>query len=176
MHPATAVELEPAPAQPWGVEEIRKEVSALHQAVEAILKEDPSRPFELGVTTVSVTSEASPLSPLADSFDRTEIQNLQATTVAAALDYLPGLTLERTAARNEMKVRLRGYTSQGQFSLYLDGIPIQVPYDGRLDFNRFLTNDIAEIEVAKGYSSPLLGANNLGGSINLVTRQPEKEI
>jgi iron complex outermembrane receptor protein len=84
------------------------------------------------------------------------------------------LTLERTAARNEMKVRLRGFTSQGQFPLYLDGIPIQVPYDGRLDFNRFLTNDIAEIEVAKGYSSPLLGANNLGGSINLVTRQPEK--
>ena len=74
-----------------------------------------------------------------------------------------------------MKVRLRGYTSQGQFSLYLDGIPIQVPYDGRLDFNRFLTNDIAEIEVAKGYSSPLLGANNLGGSINLVTREPIKQ-
>ena len=93
MHPATAVKLEPAPAQPWGVEEIRKEVSALHQALEAILKEDPNRPFELGVTTVSVTSEASPLSPLADIFDRTEIQNLQATTVATALDYLPGLTL-----------------------------------------------------------------------------------
>lgn len=174
MHPSTEVKLEAAPAQPWGVAEIRKQVSALHSAVQAILKEDPSRPFELGVTTVSVTSEASPLSPLTDSIDRTEIQNLQATTVSAALDYLPGLTLERTATRNEMKVRLRGFSSQGQFPLYMDGIPIQVPYDGRVDFNRFLTNDIAEIEVAKGYSSPLLGANNLGGSINLITRQPQK--
>ncbi|MBN1567828.1 MAG: TonB-dependent receptor [Acidobacteria bacterium] len=174
MHPSSKVQLGPAPAQPWGAAEIRKQVSALHAAVQAILKEDPSRPFELGVTTVSVTSEASPLSPLTDSINRTEIQNLQATTVSTALDYLPGLTLERTSARNEMKVRLRGFTSQGQFPLYMDGIPMQVPYDGRLDFNRFLTNDIAEIEVAKGYSSPLLGANNLGGSINLITRQPQK--
>jgi iron complex outermembrane recepter protein len=175
MHPATAVKLNAAPAQPWGVDEIKNQVSQLREALEAILKEDPSRPFELGVTTVSVTSESSPLSPLTDSIDRAEIQNHQATTVAAALDYLPGLTLERTAARNETKVRLRGFTSQGQFPLYLDGIPIQVPYDGRLDFGRFLTSDIAEVEVAKGYSSPLLGANNLGGSINLVTRQPEKK-
>jgi iron complex outermembrane recepter protein len=175
MHPSTAVELKSAPPQPWGVEEIRNQVSELHKALEAILKEDTSRPFELGVTSVSVTSEASPLSPVTDSIQHDEIQNFQATTVAAAIDYLPGLTLDHTAARNEIKVRLRGYSSQGQFPLYLDGIPIQVPYDGRLDFGRFLTNDIAEIEVAKGYSSPLLGANNLGGSINLVTRQPEKK-
>jgi len=175
MHPTTTVELKPAPAQPWGAEELRNQISVLREAVAAILKEDPSRPFELGVTTVSVTSESSPLAPLTDSFDRTEIQTFHATTVAGALDYMPGLTLERTSARNEMKVRLRGFTSQGQFPLYLDGIPIQVPYDGRIDFSRFLTTDIAEIEVAKGYSSPLLGANNLGGSINLVTRQPQKK-
>jgi iron complex outermembrane receptor protein len=175
MHPSTAVSLQPAPPQPWGVDEISNQVNLLHDTLDAILKEDPSRPFNLGVTTVSVTSEASPLSPLADSINHTDIQDFDANTVSRALDYLPGITLERTAARNEIKVRLRGFTSQGQFPLYLDGIPIQVPYDGRLDFSRFITQDLAEIEVAKGYSSPLLGANNLGGSINLVTRQPEKK-
>jgi iron complex outermembrane receptor protein len=175
MHPSTTVKLQPAPAEPWSADVLKGQVSSLHEAIQAILKEDPSQPFNLGVTTVSVTSEASPLSPVTDSINRTEIQNRQATTVAKALDYLPGLTLERTANRNEIKVRLRGFTSQGQFPLYLDGIPIQVAYDGRLDFSRFLTNDIATIDVAKGYSSPLMGANNLGGSINLVTRQPEKK-
>ncbi len=175
MHPSTTVKLQPAPAEPWNAETIKAQVSSINEAIQAILKEDPSQPFNLGVTTVSVTSEASPLAPVTESIDRTEIQNRQATTVAAAIDYLPGLTLERTASRNEMKVRLRGYTSQGQFPLYLDGIPIQVAYDGRLDFSRFLTSDIAEINVAKGYSSPLMGANNLGGSINLVSRQPEKK-
>jgi len=73
-----------------------------------------------------------------------------------------------------MKVHFRGYSSQGQFPLYLDGIPIPIAYDGRLDFSRFFIIDIAEIDVAKGYSSLSLGANNLGGFINLVSRQPKK--
>ena len=50
-----------------------------------------------------------------------------------------------------------------------------MPYDGTIDFNRFLSNDISEIQVSKGYSSPLLGPNGMGGAINLVTRQPEKK-
>ena len=52
---------------------------------------------------------------------------------------------------------VRGFTTRGQVPLYMDGIPISVPYDGYVDFNRYLTSDIAEIQVARGYSSPLLG-------------------
>jgi iron complex outermembrane receptor protein len=51
-----------------------------------------------------------------------------------------------------------------------------MPYDGTIDFNRFLTSDVAEVQVSKGFSSPLLGANALGGSINIVTRQSEKKL
>jgi iron complex outermembrane recepter protein len=174
LHPSTEITLSPAPAQPWGNEEIRNQVNLLNQAVDAILQEDPNRPFNLGNTVISVTSEASPLSPSSETMDRAEIQNLQLETVGSALDYLPGLSLDRSAQRNEAGLRMRGFSNRGQISLYLDGIPIQVPYDGALDFQRFLTNDIAEIQVAKGYSSPLMGANNLGGSINIVTRQPKK--
>jgi iron complex outermembrane receptor protein len=67
---------------------------------------------------------------------------------------------------------VRGFSSRGQVPLYLDGVPIYVPYDGYVDFNRFLTSDIAEIQVARGYSSALLGPNGLGGAINLVTKEP----
>ncbi|MBN2242683.1 MAG: TonB-dependent receptor [Acidobacteria bacterium] len=175
MQPATEITIPPAPARPWDAKEIRNQIGILQQAVDAILKEDPNRPFSLGTTEISVTSEASPLSPTAATMDGAEIKTLQALTVAKALDYLPGLSLDRSANRNETLVFLRGFTSLGRIPLYLDGIPIQVPYDGTLDLNRFLTNDIGEIQVAKGFSSPLLGANNLGGSINLVTRQPEKK-
>ncbi len=176
MHPSSAVVLPPAPPKPWGVAELRKQVALLQEALQAIGREDADQPFDLGVTTVSVTSEASPLSLLAESIDKTEIQNLQALTVGTALDYLPGVSLDRISPRNEAGIRLRGYSNRGQIPLYLDGIPIQVAYDGSLDFHRFLTSDISEVQVAKGYSSPLLGPNNLGGSINLVTRQPEKKL
>jgi iron complex outermembrane receptor protein len=174
MHPSTEIELPAAPDKPWGNRELRSQVTVLSQAVESILSEDPNRPFQLGSTAVSVTAEASPLSPVTDTFDNTEIRNLNATTVDSALNYLPGLTLDHSANRNEVRVFLRGFDNIGRVPLYLDGIPIQVPYDGVIDLSRFQTNDIAEIQVAKGYSSPLLGANNLGGSINLVTRKPEK--
>jgi iron complex outermembrane recepter protein len=177
MHPGSKIELKPAPPEPWGDEELRNQVSALIPAVEAILNEDPSRPFDIGMTMVSVTAEASPLSPVADSFDRNEIVNRQALSAATAMDYLPGVAIDHsTSGRNEADMRVRGFSSRGQVPFYIDGIPVTMPYDGAIDFNRFLSNDIAEMQVSKGFSSPLLGPNALGGSIYLVTRQPEKKI
>ncbi len=177
MHPNAKIALKAAPAEPWSADELKNQVNLLSEAIESILKEDPSRPFEMGVTMVAVTAEASPLSPIADSFDRGEIVNRQALTAAAALDYLPGVAIDHaTNGRNESSIRLRGFTSKGQVPFYIDGIPVTMPYDGTIDFGRFLSNDIAEMQVSKGFSSPLLGANALGGSVNLVTRQPEKKI
>jgi iron complex outermembrane receptor protein len=177
MHPDSKVELQAAPPQPWSAEELRNQVSLLRGAVQSILKEDPSRPFNLGMTITSVTAEASPLSPVADTLERNEIVNREAVNVATALDYLPGVAIDHVSSnRNEAGIRIRGFSSRGQVPLYLDGIPIAMPYDSTIDFNRYVTSDYAEVQVAKGYSSPLLGPNALGGSINLVTKQPEKKL
>ena len=177
MHPDSKIELKSAPAQPWGADEIRNQVSILRQTVDTILKEESSRPFDLGVTTISVTAESSPLSPVSDSFDRSEIINREAVNAAAALDYLPGLAIDHASSgRNEASIRLRGFSTKGQVPLYIDGIPVSMPYDGTIDFNRLLSGNIAEVQVAKGFSSPMLGPNAMGGSINLVTRQPEKKL
>lgn len=176
MHPESKIELPAAPAQPWGPEALRNQVSVLATAVDAILKEDPARPFNMGVTMVAVTAEASPLSPVADTFDREEIINRQALNVAAALDYLPGVSADHAAARSELSMRVRGFTSKGQVPFYIDGIQVTMPYDGTIDFARFLANDVAEVQVSKGYSSPLLGPNAMGGSINIVTREPQKKM
>jgi iron complex outermembrane recepter protein len=176
MHPDTKTELQPAPAQPWEGDDLRNQVSALGTAIAAILQEDPSRPFDMGMTLVSVTAEASPLSPVADTSNRDEIVNRQALTAAAALDYLPGVAIDhQIAGRNEASIRLRGFTVKGQIPLYIDGIQVTMPYDGTIDFNRILANDIAEVQVSKGFSSPLLGPNAMGGSINIVTRNPQKK-
>ncbi len=175
MHPESKIKLQSAPPQPWGVEELRNQVSLLAEAMGTIIKEDPNRPFEMGMTSVSVTAESSPLSPITDSFQNSEIINRQALTASASLDYVPGVAIDHsTSGRNEQDIRLRGFSTRGQVPFYIDGIPVAMPYDGAIDFARFLSNDIAEIQVSKGFSSPLLGANGLGGSINLVTRQPEK--
>lgn len=175
LHPGSKAALPPAPQPPWGAEDIRNQVALLSGAVLTLLAEDPERPFDLGAILIDVTAEASPLSPVADSLGRREIADRQATTAAAALDDLPGVAADRiSAGRNEAAVRIRGFSSKGQVAFYIDGIPVTMPYDGTIDFNRFLSSDIGEIQVSKGISSPLLGSNGMGGSVNLVTRQPEK--
>jgi iron complex outermembrane receptor protein len=177
LHPSTDIELESAPPKPWDYEELQTQVIALQVAVQKILAEDTGRPFELGSTTVSVTAEASPLSPVADTFNSSEIANRRTVNIATSLDYLPGVAVDHAdSGRNEAAIWLRGFTSRGQVPLYIDSIPVSMPYDGTIDFNRFLAGDIAEVQVAKGFSSPLLGANAMGGSINLVTKQPEKKL
>lgn len=174
LHPGTKIQLEPAPAEPWNAEQILGQVSLLRETVDAIIKEDPDRPFELGVTEVSVTAEASPLAPVTDSMDQTVLRELHLTNVTQATLYLPGVTIDHKP-RGQAGIMIRGFDTR-QVGLYMDNVPIYVPYDGYADISRFLTNDISEIEVTKGFSSPLLGPNGLGGAINLVSRQPEKKI
>jgi iron complex outermembrane receptor protein len=174
LHPGTAIKLAAAPPQPWDSKHILDQVSQLREAVTAIIREDPSRPFELGVTQFSVTAETSPLSPVTDSIDHNEITDLNLTNVAQSIQYLPGVSVDHKSARNQVGIMIRGFDTR-QVGIYLDNVPIYVPYDGYADIARFLTNDIAEVELAKGYSSPLLGPNGLGGAVNLVSRQPEKK-
>ena len=175
LHPGSLVDLSPAPQQPWTEEQLRAQIAVLKQAVQTLLKNDPNHPFDLGVTVVNVTASAAALSPVFDTMDRIEIQNHDALTVGQTIEYLPGVSIDHKSPRNQTGISIGGFDSR-QVPLFLDGIPAYVPFDGYVDLNRYLTSDIAEIQVAKGYSSPLLGPNALGGVINLVTRQPQNKL
>lgn len=93
-------------------------------------------------------------------------------TVGDALNALSGVTMS-TNSRNEKTISVRGFDSR-QVPLFIDGIPVYVPYDGYVDFNRFTTADLSGIQVAKGFSSLAYGANTLGGAINLISRKPTR--
>ncbi|SDG66913.1 MULTISPECIES: TonB-dependent siderophore receptor [unclassified Duganella] len=103
--------------------------------------------------------------------NRQEMREFNRENVGDALNLLSGITLS-TNSRNEKTIAVRGFDSR-QVPLYIDGIPVYVPYDGYVDFNRFSTADLAGIQVAKGFSSMSYGPNALGGAINLVSRKPK---
>ncbi|HXE13095.1 MAG TPA: TonB-dependent receptor plug domain-containing protein [Bryobacteraceae bacterium] len=139
-------------------------------------EQSPDQTFRLGsVQQVTVTGKLSTLSSMTQSIDETEIRNHNASTVAQAVDYLPGVAVQRVGPRNESGISIRGFDLR-ESPLYVDGIPIYVPYDGYVDLNRFLTSDISEIQISKGYTSPLLGPNTLGGAVNLITRVPQRRV
>ncbi|TLU82965.1 MAG: TonB-dependent receptor [Chlorobium sp.] len=102
-----------------------------------------------------------------------DMEKLDKKTITQAVNLLPGVNISNAGGRNEGMIYVRGFDMR-QVPLYLDGIPQYVPYDGYVDPNRFLTFDLSEVTVSKGYSSVLFGPNTLGGTINIVTRKPEK--
>ncbi|MGO4684194.1 TonB-dependent receptor plug domain-containing protein [Hyphomicrobium sp. 2TAF46] len=93
-----------------------------------------------------------------------------------AVNLLPGVSSTNSGgSRNEKDIFVRGF-NRYQVPLSIDGVRVYLPADNRLDFSRFLTPDLAEVQVAKGYVSVLNGPGGEGGAINLVSRKPTKEI
>ncbi|MFT7880842.1 MAG: TonB-dependent receptor, partial [Sulfurimonas sp.] len=98
-----------------------------------------------------------------------------ASTVSEALDNVSGVTQEIQGGRAESTLYIRGFDAR-RVGVFIDGVPVYVPYDGNFDYGRFLTTDIAEIDVSKGYSSVAYGANTMGGVINIVSKKPTKAL
>lgn len=125
--------------------------------------------FQLG--TVEVNGQRPDTSDGVEAtLSQEKIAEDQHDTVGKAIAVLPGVSLSHNS-RNEDTVYLRGFDSR-QVPMFVDGVPLYVPYDGYVDFGRFTTFDLSEIRVAGAGASLLYGPNTLGGAINLVTRKP----
>ena len=131
--------------------------------------------FELGKLNdvVTVVGEAADADLTDNKVTIDDVWRFNRNTLDEAIKLVPGVTstLDGTARRNERGIYVRGF-GRWQVPLSIDGIRIYLPADNRLDFNRFLTQDLAEIEVQKGYVSVLDGPGGMGGAINLITRKP----
>ncbi len=97
-------------------------------------------------------------------------------TLDEAMALAPGVVASNSGgSRNEQLIFVRGF-NRLQVPLSIDGVRVYLPYDNRLDLSDFVTADIAEIQIAKGYASVLDGPGAIGGAINLVTKRPTKEL
>lgn len=103
-----------------------------------------------------------------------EVSRDNALTVQEALDNLSGISQDMQGGRGESTLYIRGFDAK-RIGVFIDGIPIYVPYDGNFDYGRFLTTDIGQIDVSKGYSSVVYGGNTMGGVVNIVSKKPSKE-
>ncbi len=123
--------------------------------------------FTLG--EVLVTARQDP-----DTFEiisASQMEKFNTVETSRALSMLSGVNLGMIGPRNESVVYVRGFDLR-QVPVFIDGIPVYVPYDGYVDLARFSTTDLAKIQVDKGFSSVLYGPNTMGGAINLISRKP----
>lgn len=130
--------------------------------------------FRLGQITVTAHRENEEAVGTA-TLSREQLWDFTRDSLPDALNLVPGVATTAGAGnRNESLISIRGF-DRWQVPLLMDGIRLYLPADNRIDFDRFLTPDLSEIQVSKGYVSVLNGPDGLGGSINLVTRKPVKE-
>jgi outer membrane receptor protein involved in Fe transport len=107
-----------------------------------------------------------------------EIQTTAAPTIDDALRQVAGFSLfRRTGSRNAnptaQGVSLRGVGASGASrSLVLfDGVPLNDPFGGWVQWNRVPPISTERVEVLRGGASSLYGNNSLSGTINILPRR-----
>lgn len=102
--------------------------------------------------------------------DAARIERLGVTSVGTALEALPAVA-GASGGRGERLLSMRGF-DQRQLGVFVDGVPVAVPYDGQMDLDKLQVDLVQRIAVVKGASTMLYGPNGLGGAVNIVTREP----
>jgi iron complex outermembrane receptor protein len=100
---------------------------------------------------------------------QSDMREFDRNALDSAFELASGTSVSEVGARNETDIWIRGF-DRWRVPIYQDGIPIYLPYDDRIDFGRFTTMDIAQLQIAKGYASVIDGPGAMGGEINLVSR------
>ena len=106
--------------------------------------------------------------------DKITLQNVQACNLSEGLKFMPGLRVETDCQTcNYTQLRMNGL--QGGYSqLLINGRPIFSPLMGLYGMEQIPVSMIDKIEVLKGAGSSLYGSNAIGGTVNIITKIPEK--
>ncbi|MBC7361414.1 MAG: TonB-dependent receptor [Candidatus Aminicenantes bacterium] len=123
---------------------------------------------------ILVTATAPQEKPLAtvSTIEPVTVALLQTRNISEVLSFAPG-TYVTVGSKAESHAKIRGLDND-KSTLLLDGIPIYEPYFNLYDLKTIPSVDVESIQITKGSSSVLYGANTLGGIIEVLTRRPQE--
>lgn len=128
-------------------------------------------------TTLGNTPESISIVP------REAISSSAAPTMDDVLRQVPGFSIfRRSSSRNAnpttQGVSLRGVGASGasRSLVLLDGVPLNDPFGGWVQWNRVTPVGIERIEVMRGGASSFYGDESLSGSVYAVSRQPNEKV
>lgn len=107
---------------------------------------------------------------------REEIERSGARNLGEALDLVPGAVFNKAGTLgNRTTIRMRGATTSNQIQVLIDDQPVGGVSHQNVDLSQIPIDDIERIEVVRGGSSVLYGANAIGGLVNVITRRHRQE-
>ena len=108
--------------------------------------------------------------------DEMDIDESSARSLGELLANEPGVdwrTLGNYGGAGE-QVRIRGMAGNAT-QVLVNGVSINSPSLGTADVSKTSLNNIERIEVVKGAGSLLYGSGAMGGTVNIMTKRPERE-
>ena len=131
---------------------------------------DSLRQYELDVVVIT-TDVASGTFESVHKIGPAELAQIQPTSAEDALGHLPSARVQ-TNSRGETLVYLRN-NGERQVAVFLDGAPLNVAWDNRVDLSLVPSGAIGSYAAVTGPASVLLGTNVVGGAVELISRTPD---
>ena len=132
--------------------------------------QDTARHILLGEVSITGNFPTEPEILLRTKISESDYKN----DLSQVMADIPGIWHIEGGSRNESSLFIRGFDSR-QFSVFVDGVPVYISYDGTMDMARLLSRDYYKIAVSRGFTSLLYGFNTMGGAINLITPIPQDD-
>ncbi len=158
---------------------VQPEITAPQETKSEVKKADKAKeatvPFTIG--EIVVRDRAVPNIEDASTtteIDGKDIDNRGDRSLADSLQMVPGVSVESTA-KGFTGLSMRGFDHE-RVAILIDGIPVLDPYYGgnNIDISSIPVDFVSRIVVNRGAASSLYGALGSVGSINIITRLPEK--
>lgn len=108
-----------------------------------------------------------------------QIQRSGATTITQVLATQSRIQLQDlTGDGSEVSVSMQGFgdNAASNVLILVDGVPQNNPDLATANLNRIPLSDVDHIEIISGSESVLYGDQAVGGVINIVTKQPKKQL
>ena len=131
---------------------------------------------EVVITATKTKEKRKDVSSSVIIVDDLDIEESPAKTPGELLANEPGIDWRTRGdyggARGE--IRIRGMSGDA-IQVRVNGITINSPSFGTADINKIPLNSIERIEVVKGSGSVLYSSGAMGGTVIIITKQPERE-
>jgi len=141
----------------------------------------PDQPAPTAEVVVTALKHSSTVQTTPASIEAVSGADLQArgiTSLATLAQGTPGVSL-KSEGPSQTEIEMRGMTSSGGNSatvgFYLDDVPLSGPANGQnghviIDPDLY---DLGRVEVLRGPQGTLFGSGSMGGTVRLITNQPD---
>lgn len=127
---------------------------------------------ETVVVEARLPRPASAASPSVSRVDGVDLAEQGRFDLAAALGDLPGMVVLNQAGEGSQTSLFTRGTSSNHTALLLDGRRLSPGFSGSYEPGRYRLGGLSSVEVHRGATSSLYGANALGGVVDLRLRDP----